>query len=369
MDRFSPVHFMFLMLGVGIVSLKTYPRIYLVNGQRNTWIALIISSIIIFFIFTYIIKIWKKDNSKYNKSIVDIYQCALGKKLGNIFLALFILTLFLTLIESSTVEADSMHQNMLIETPKWVFLLFFIVPSIYIVRKNIVAIFTITMIGIVLIMIAGINLGILTISYKQSSLLFPVFENGLDINFFISIIEILGLYGCINITLPFLSKISHNKGKLMKYAIIGLIIIIQIEIVGITGILMTFTPERAISMNYPKLQQTQLVSFFQFLDFGELYVMLQILGGFLLKYMLAFYSILIILRDYNISRRSLKILTVLISIVVLICSIIISTNSFIIFDLLNIYQYICLFNFIIVPLIVFIIIDIKNNFKLNHLRK
>ena len=132
------------------------------------------------------------------------------------------------------------------------------------------------------------------------------------------------------------------------------------EIVSTAGILMTFTPERAISMNYPKLLQTQMVSYFQFLDFGELYVMLQIVGGWLLKYILTFYAIIIILRDYNIEEKKEKIVIYSLSIAAYIASYYASRNSFVMFELLNIFQYVSLFNFVIIPFIVFSVLGIKN---------
>lgn len=365
MDRFSPVHFLFLMLGVGIVSIKTYPRIFIVNGLRDTWIALIISSILIFVIVVYIIRVWKNCNDEENKNIVELYQYALGEKLGNIFIAFFVVALYLTLLESSAVEADSMHTNMSLETPRWLFLLFFVFPSIYIVRKKITAIFITTVIVIVMIMLSGINLAILTAPYKQPAMLLPILEEGVTPGFFISILETLGLYGCISITLPFLSRLSDNKTKLMKYIIIALILIIQIEIVSITGVLMTFDPIRVISMNYPKLVQTQLVSYFQFMDFGELYVMLQVQAGFLIKYIITFYAILIIARNYNMNTRIVNIAPYFISVAVFICSYLLSKNPFILFNLLNIYQYLCLFNFVLVPFFVFVILHYKKSRQLS----
>ena len=357
MDKFTPRHLIFLILGVSIVSLKTYPRVFLANGQRDTWIAVIISSFIIFFFFIFIMSIWNKSEEK---NFVKIYKIALGKTMGNIFIFLFVASLFITLIECAAIEADSMHQNMLLETPKWYFMLFFIIPAIFLVKKNIVAIVTISMIGITLIMMAGINLGILTMGQKDYTMLFPIFENGITGGFIISILETLGLYGTVSIVLPYLSKIQVKDNKLIKNVVIALIILIQMEIVSTAGILMTFTPERAISMNYPKLLQTQLVSYLQFLDFGELYVMLQIVGGWLLKYVLTFFAILIILRNYNVSRRLISPIVYLISGSVFIAAYYASKDSFILFELLNYYQYICLFNFVFIPFMVFAILGVKN---------
>lgn len=350
MDKFSPKHFLFLILGVSIVSLKTYPTTFIRDGLRDTWIGVIISSIIIFIVFLYIIMIWKKK-SDYN--LIKIYREALGNNLGNIVIVLFMFTLFFTLIESASIEADSMHQNMLLETPKWYLLLFFVIPAIYTIKKDLVSIVTIAIIGIMLIIIAGINLSILTTKYKDVKLLFPIFEHGLTPGFFISILKSLGLYGSICITLPYLSKISDRKSRMTRYVVVALLFVIQMQILAISGILMTFTPDLAITMNYPKLLQTQQVSYLQFLEFGELYVMLQIVGGWLLKYIITFYSLVLLLRNFNIREKYISYSIYAVSLLVFICAYISSNNSFILFKLLNYYEFISLINFVIIPLIVF----------------
>lgn len=354
MDKFSPRHFIFLILGTAVVSLKTYPKTYMRDGQRDSWIAIIIASAIIFIFFIYIIKIWKKNN---NYDLIKIYQIALGHFLGTIFISLFLATLFITLVECASVEADSMHQNMLLKTPNWYFLLFFIVPSIYTVRKDLVAVITVTVVGITLIMFSGVSLAILTTPQKKFSLLFPVFENGITSGFITCILKMVGLYGCVSITLPYLSKIIDEKNKMIKNVIVGLIILFQMQILSVAGLIMTFGPNLVNRMNYPKLIQTQLISFFQFLEFGELYVMLQVVCGWLLKYVITFYALLIVLRSFNVKRKYVIILTYIISALVFIAAYFASNNFFILFKLLNYFEYICLVNFVIVPFIVFTIFN------------
>lgn len=146
---------------------------------------------------------------------------------------------------------------------------------------------------------------------------------------------------------------------MIKNTVVGLIILIQMQIVSVTGLIMTFGPDRVNPMNYPKLIQTQLISYFQFMEFGELYVMLQILGGWLLKYLITFYALLIILRQFNVRRKAIEYITYILSGIVYITAYYITKNAFILFKLLNYYQYICLINFILIPLIVFTIYDYK----------
>jgi len=356
LDRFNPFHLMFLMWSVSIISLKTYPRVYLVDGMRDSWIAMIVSSILIFVIVFYLMKVWKLSEEK---NFVKIYRIAFGETVGNIFIGLFVLTLFLILVESAGVEADAMHNHMSIETPKWYYGLFFVLPAVYVVRRKLGTIISISIIGIILISIAGTNLGILTSGDKHIEYLFPIFENGVTKGFIMTILETLGLYGHFFIILPYLNYIEDKKNRLTIAVVIALIFVIQMEIVSTVGILMTFTIDRAITMNYPKLLQTQLVSFYQFFDFGELFVMLQTLGGWLLKYCVSFYAILLIFKTYGLPIKKIKISIYILSALVFVGTHFAIKNSFIFFRLLNAFQYVSLVNFVIIPFIAFVLLHIK----------
>jgi len=358
MDKFTSKHYAFFILSTGIVSMKTYPRIFIKDGGRESWIAVIIASILILAFYTYIMSICKRNNCY---SLHKIYETALGPKLGKLFIMIFIGTLFITLIESASAEANSMHTNMLLETPHWYLLLFFIGPIIYTIRKDIVAVFSVTMIGIVLIMMAGINLAILTAKYKNYQLLFPIFSNGVHRGFFISIVKIIGLYGTISISLPYLTKIKDTK-EIIKHSVIGLLIVIQMEIVATIGVIATFGVDFTNVMPYPKLMQTQQVSYLRFLEFGEFYVMLQIVGGWLLKYVAAFYAILLLSKElFNFQKKQLVYTTYIVSIFVYIGSYFLSRDLGLLFKFFNIYSYLCFVSFVVIPFIIFTMYAVKMN--------
>lgn len=353
MDKFTSKHIAFVLLGTSIVSMKTYPTILTRSGGRDTWIAVIISSVLIFLYIVYSMRIFQKCNC-FN--LYKIYCMSFGKIIGNILYCFFMLTLFFTLIEGASVEASSMHTNMLIETPSWFFMLLFVLPAIYTVNQDIVAIISVTMIGITLITLAGINLGILTIRYKKPSYLLPVFEHGITPGFIACILKSLGIYSCVSIAFPYIRYIK-DKSKLIKHMIIGLIYVLQMEIIAITGVIMTFNVERLNPMSYPKLLQTQLVSYFRFLESGEFFVMLQILGGWFIKYVLTMFAVLLLLKDIKLDN---KYSIYIISAFVYAASFFAGKNLFILFKLINYYTYISLINFFIVPLIALSIFSIKN---------
>jgi spore germination protein (amino acid permease) len=343
-------------MGASIVSMKTYPTIFMRNGLRDSWVAVIIATIFFLAYFMFILYTSRKYKCQ---NFYELYCEAVGKPLGTFFVILFAAALFITLIESAAVEANSMHTNMLLETPTWMFLLFFVIPAVYTASRDKVAIVTVTMIGIVLICIAGINLAMLTAQYKRVDLLFPIFENGLTSGFFIAILESLGLYATVAITLPYLADIKDNK-RLLKHSLIGLLIVAQMEIIASSGVMMSFEIEYLNTMSYPKLLQTQLVQYMRFLESGELYVMLQILGGWYIKYVISFYALLRVLTLLNFrSKFSINIITL----IVLISSYFIAENLFVLFRFLNIYAYISLFNFAIVPTVMTIIFYFKKSVK------
>lgn len=356
MDKFTSKHLAFIFMGATIVSMKTYPTIFTRNGLRDSWVAVIVSTVIF---FAYILFILSTSKRFKCQNLHDLYCQAVGKPLGTAFIILFALSLFLVLIESASVESNSMHTNMLLETPTWFFLIFFVFPAIYTVSRDKVAIVSVTMIGIVLICCAGINLAMLTAKYKRLDLLFPIFEQGIGKGFFIAVLESLGLYSMVSIALPYLEDIKDNK-KLVKHAFIGLLIIAQMEIIAITGVISSFDIKYLNTMAYPKLLQTQMVQFARFLESGELFVMLQMLGGWYIKYCVTFYALLRVLSWLKI-RSNTNILVI--SILVFFISYMISDNLFILYKYLNILAYVALFNFFLVPTLMTMIFHTKNTAK------
>ena len=356
MDKINTKHLMFLIWATSIVAMKTYPNVFIINGGRDSWISVIIASIIIFFYFIFLIFVCKKTKC-YN--IDEIYHKALGKTMGDILLILFIITLIVTLIESSSVEANALHVHMLSDTPVWFFLLFIVIPALYITKKGTRAIIIITIVGISLIMVAGVNLAILTAKYKKLNFLLPIMADGVTPSFILSVIKALGCYGSIAICIPYLSKVT-NKSKIMKYCVIAILIVIQMEIFASIGLLSTFEVSRALRLNYPKLIQTQLVSYFDFLEVGEFFVMLQMVGGWFIKYVLTLNAILILLKKLSfLNKYSVYMITLFVFII----SYFISAKVLLLYKFLNIYVYFSVVCFILIPTIIFSVFYIKNRKK------
>lgn len=353
MSNFNAKQFLFIILGTSVVSFKTYPNIVISYGKRDAWIATLIASILIFIFYIFILKVCLKTDSY---DVHKIYTSALGNTLGNIFYVLFIFTMFLTLVESSAIEANSMHQNMLLETPPWYILLFFVISAGYAVSKGIRPLIIITMVGIVFVMLAGINLGVLTAKYKENKYLYPILQYGFNKDMIIATIKSLGMYSAVGITFPYLNEVFDKK-NIIRGSIVGLLIVLQMQIYSIIGIITTFGYERAITIYYPKLLQTQLVKYFDFLESGELFVMLQIVGGWFIKYCISFYALLKLLEVFNI--KSKKSVIAIISVFVFVFSYFSEKSSFKFLNFLVYYNYISLINFIIIPGIIFTVYYIR----------
>lgn len=359
MDKLNTKHLMFIIWGTSIVAIKTYPNVFIINGGRDSWISVILASIILLVYFVYILFVCKKNNC-YNMD--EIYHKALGKIIGDIFLILFVIALIVTLIESSSVEANALNINLLSDTPPWFFLLFILIPGIYITKKGTRAITIIIVIGIAFIMVSGIILAVLTAKYKKMDYLLPIMADGVKIPFILSVIKALGCYGSISICIPFLSRV-YNKSKITKYCTIAILIVILMEIFATIGVITTFSINRLLDLNYPILIQTQLINYFSFVEGGELFVMFEMVGGWFIKYILALNAILILLKKLSFfNKYSIYIVTLFVFMI----SYFLSAKVVLLYKFLNIYVYFSAISFILIPTIIFSIFYLKNRKKIKN---
>lgn len=351
---------MYFIWATTIISLKTYPTVFIQNGKRDTWVGMIIASAIYVFFTLYLVYIMKKSKTY---SLLEIYEKALGKYLGSFLFFMLLFSFFCILIESASIEANSMHTNMLIKTPPWYLLLFFVIPAIYTVRQNIYTILMLTIIGILFIMAAGINLGIQTLLYKTPSWIFPIFENGITKGFILSTIQMIGLYSHIMIPIYLFQYVSNKKSS-AKSILFALFIVVQMEVVSSTGLFMTFSMPRLLEMYYPKLIQTQLPSYFDFIEFGELLVMIQMIGGWYLKYTITFFVLLDILKKEY--KKQHPALIYIITALVLFISYWLSRDIFTLFKFLDFFTYFSFVQFFVFPLLVFTLFHIRQNIQLKE---
>lgn len=356
MGKFSFGHIFFLICAVGIASLKTYPEVFLRISGRDSWIANAIAFVIMVWYFDYIIKVYLKNGCR---SLLEVFEVAFGKGFGKIFLGLFTFGVFLSLVESSAVESSVMHTNFFIESPIWYIALFVIIPGFYVVKNGGYSVMIVIMACIVISVINGINLAILTAHFKDYRRLLPILANGFDTNFFISVVKTIGMYSSVAIVFPWLSRLTSDKNS-RKYAFMSNLFVVQMILISTIGLLATFNVDLANVFVYPKLTQTQLISFFGFVASGEFYVVFQIISSWFAKYIATFFSILLLIREFKLDSiiTNGKIEIVLSGVIYVLCYL--SAQKLInLFKLINIYVYICIGVFFILPLFAFALYDMK----------
>ncbi len=353
MDKLSSKHLIFIILGLGVVSMKTYPDLIVVYGKNDSWLAVAASSVAILLMVLLITSVCKK-NDCYN--ILTIYQNAAGKYLGTFLIILFLITLFLSLIECSAVSTNVFHSTSMVETPQWFFLLFIILPALYPLRSNRTAFMTLVIVAITLVFISGINLAVLTQKYKKVKYLFPVMANGISTDLLIAVVKSTGFYSFVAVIICFLDDV-YSKKSIIKTSFWGVVILAQMQIFCMAGTLMTFDYRRMLNISYPKLQQSQLVNYFGFLESGEFFVLFQTYTGWFIKYLLIFFAVIKILKYLHMDNRYA---VYVISALVYVLSVLILESQLMLFILLNYFIFISIVNFIIIPVIVFLIYWMKN---------
>ena len=346
MNKLSAKHFILFVFGVTYISFKTYPSLFIAEGGRDTWLYTLIIYLIFFAFAMYLIYVM--DSRKvYNINIV--FTQGLSKPLGNILLFLFSLGLFLAALESVAVETNVVKSCFFPGTPSWYILIFFLIPSVFLIGKNISS-FLIFI--IIIISSLGVNtfiLSVITERYKDMKYIMPVLSGNVGSEFLSTLLLVLGSLSAFVITLPYLRYLNNGK-DLRKHSSIALGILGAICIYSIIGILSTFGPLRAANLFYPEFTQSQRVQPGGFLEFGDFFFLYQTVVGFFLKYSIATYGVYII---YKKHIKNYKYFTTVYTLAIFIFGTFLSRNNYILFYILKYYQYINLILFIAIPLIAF----------------
>ncbi len=359
MDGLYSKYIFFLIMGVSVASIKTYPSIFFREGRNESWIGVICASVLIAVYAAFLVKhILKKDSFSFPQFCQDTF----GKVFGTIIKLFYSVILLLTMVESCSVPASLFHTNFFIESPMWYILLFFTIPAAYIVKNGEKSVIVSCIIGITGSIFNGINLYMLTYKYKIYRRLFPVFLKGFTLQSLFSFIKILGLFSFFIIPLMLIGRIK-NKGNLKRSIMVGVLFTCQMLIVSTIGTLATFNIERSITISYPKMIQTQLIRSirFELLASGEFYVIFQVVTSWTLKYIITFTVLLLLLSSFNILNKvSKNIQIIIITFLTYILALISAGNLLTFFNILNIFAYICFFSYFILPIIMMVISSIKS---------
>ncbi|MBY0753965.1 endospore germination permease [Clostridium sardiniense] len=348
MNKLSSKHYLFFICVVSFIGLRSYSSIFISMGGADTWIAGIIAGIIYLAYLYFIIYVCKKTNTF---DIKLIFKGAYPKNIGNIFIFIFALTLFLTSIESTAAQSDSIHSNIFIETPIWYSLLFFIIPAAYLITRRLETLLIVITVTIILVFSTMFIVELFTFSYQHYTYLLPIMGLGINKEFILCILLILGSFCSTAVTFPFL-KYVEKKEKLSKFTLIAGLIIVFISVASVTSAVTTFGPLRASNIYYPEFLRTQRIELQGFIEFGDLLFISKTTCLWFLKYVLCAVAILYLYKDKFSNKR---VYAIVYSIIAYICAFFITKNHYIFFDFLKYYQLIALVLLGIMPFITFAI--------------
>ncbi|MGG7078733.1 GerAB/ArcD/ProY family transporter [Clostridium sardiniense] len=348
MNKLSSKHYLFFICVVSFISLRSYSSIFISMGGADTWLAGIIAGIIYLAYLYFIIYVCKKTNTF---DIKVIFKGAYPEKIGNIFIFIFALTLFLTSIESAAAQSDSIHSNIFIETPIWYSLLFFIIPAAYLITRRLETLLIVITVTIVLVFSTMFIVELFTFSYQHYTYLLPIMGLGINKEFILCILLILGAFCSTAVTFPFL-KYVDKKEKLSKFTLIAGLIIVFISVSSVISAVTTFGPLRASNIYYPEFLRTQRIEIQRFIEFGDLLFISKTTCLWFLKYVLCAVAILYLYKDKFSNKR---VYAIVYSIIAYICAFFVTKNHYAFFDFLRYYQLVALLLLGIMPFITFCI--------------
>lgn len=352
MYKINSKHLIFFIFSVTAISARTYASIFIGVNGRDTWIsALVATFLLLGFIFLIMFISLKTKTLTLEKVFYNTYP----KLLGNIFLFLFCVGLFLTSLEAATVESSAIHTTIFIETPIWYCLAFFIIPAAYVASKNFRTITIVVIVTITIIFVSNLFLMALLYQYKNFQYLLPILFNGLSKENIFATLMLLGSFSSIAIIFPFLRYV-HDKENLIKNSLLGTFIICILVTFVFVLLIGTFGPLRASNIYYPEFYQAQRLDIEDFLEFGDFFFLLRTVCNLFLKYVLSLTGIITLLRN-KIKRK--KVFITIYTVIIAVLSYFIGSSQFVMFNLLRPLQFILLVVFFVIPLITYVIYFFK----------
>ncbi|PRR83038.1 endospore germination permease [Clostridium vincentii] len=348
MNKLSSRHFMFFIIATSTIALRSYSSIFINYGGRDTWLISLFASLIIFFYFTFLLYVFRKTNI-YN--ITEIFSKVLPKRANNILIFIFSIGLFLSAIESASVNANSIHTNYFLSTPTWYCLLFIIIPAGYVLLKKFNSILVLVIIIGTITLIGDIILIALLLKFLDFNYLLPIMENGMTNDKWLCLLEIIGSFSSIVIALPYLIYLD-KKESLLKHNSLAITISCILITISFISAIAFFSPDRAGKIFYPGYIESQRVQIAGFFEFGELFYIFRSVCLWFIKYILSSYGILLLYKDKIKKQKSFVIFY---SLALFIASFIVTQNQYFLFYFLRLFQLTNLVFFIAIPLVIFII--------------
>ena len=352
MNKLSSNHFMLLILSVTMIALRSYSSIFIELGGRDTWILAILASVIIGLFVLFLLKICISTDT-YDINV--IFQAYLPKFISKIFLLLFAIGLFLMALESATVNASSIHTNFFISSPVWYCLLFFLIPSSYVVCRNFNTLLIVVITTVCLILIGDIIYLILVMKHLDLDFLLPILKSGMTKKLWLCLFSLIGSLSSVMIVFPFLKYIK-NDNKLLTKSTLAFIIICFFITTSFVSIISFLGPERASSIFFPEYIQSQRVQISDFFEFGEIFYICRNSLMWFTKYILCSSGIILL---YGNKIKNKKKFIILYTLIIFILSTYFTQNQYYLFYNLKILQIIILIPFVLIPFISFLCSKVK----------
>ena len=358
MNKLSSRHFMFFIIATSTIALRSYSSIFINQGGRDTWLISLFASLIIFSYFIFLLYICRKTNL-YNLN--EIFSKALPKKISNILIFIFSIGLFLSAIESASINANSIHTNYFLPTPTWYCLLFIIIPAGYILLKKFNSILVLVIIIGTITLIGDIILIVLLLKSLDFHYLLPIMKDGMTTDKWLCLLEITGSFSSIAIALPYLIYLD-KKESLLKHSSLAIVISCILITISFVSAIAFFSPDRAGKIFYPEYIESQRAQIAGFFEFGELFYIFRSVCLWFIKYILSSYGILLLYKD---KIKNKKLFVIFYSIALFTASFILTQNQYFLFYSLRLLQLANLVLFVATPLVIFgILYFVKYNKRL-----
>ncbi|EGT3615611.1 spore gernimation protein [Clostridium perfringens] len=360
MEKLTARHFIFFIVAAISTSLVNYTSLFIKLGGRDSWIFTIVSGAIFFFIAYYIFKVISKIDYYDFKETCYI---VLGKTFGNIYILIFSLTLILVCVESASVSSSAININIFVETPIWYCLLFFIVTVFLVGKNRFNSILIVCIVSMSIVIAINLLLSLLNIQYIDYTLLLPIFKDRRISEYTLCALTQLGSLSSLAIVLPIIPKID-DKENLKKTSINTILLTCIACALFVVILISTLGSLRSSNIFYPQFVQAQRIYFGGFIENGNAFVMISSILSWVVKYIIALFSLYTIWKDRIKYKRNF---IALISLIVYGFSYIVAKNVYALFILLKYYQYILLVVFFICPIIIYTLANFKRN-KFRYLK-
>ncbi|TCS96649.1 GerAB/ArcD/ProY family transporter [Hazenella coriacea] len=260
-DKISSIQAIFILVtAVGVLDHVIIMPTLLESSGRDAWITVLFSAILFLLWLPIIYVIMKRTHQEH---LYQWLKNRWGKVIATIIISFIVLELFLMI--SMTLRDVTYWANIsyLPETPNFVLVITLITVCFYAAYSGIRVIAIVNGILLPVVILLGLFVAIANFQHKDYSLLFPVFEQGLQR-------PLSGMLyagsGFVGITLLVIMQHQlKSKIRLLPLYLTGLTLII-LMLGPLIGAIIEFGPYEASRLRFPAFEEWRLVTFGRYLE-------------------------------------------------------------------------------------------------------